>query len=449
MGTITFGGLATGLDTDTIITELMKLERKPVERLESDKEFYNSQLSAFQTLDNKMESLLSAVQALDSSDEIRSNTATPATEDYFTATAASSAVAGTYQVEVQQLAKVQKNVTTDGFASKTDANFGTGAITITIAGNDTGINYDTDSLEDIKNAINEAGIDVSASIINDGSTNGYRIVLTGDDAATAFTVSVNETVAGSYSLANAFTKTQDAQLARIAIDSDTTDGNPSNDLLVTSSTNTMTDAIPGVTLSLTKVNIAGENTTVTVATDTSAMTAKINSFVSAYNGILSFVSEQSDADWGNAAEMRNVKSKIQSLLTTNVGTSGSLNHLSEIGLSTDTKTGLISLDSSTFTDAVTNSLDDVVKLFAGETGVTGIMDLYNDYLDDVTNSIDGIYASRQTSTSSILKTLNSQIDRLEDRLEQKEKNLRAQFDSLEQLAGLMNSQANYLSQQLG
>lgn len=449
MGTITFGGLATGLDTDTIITELMKLERKPVERLKSDKEFYNSQLSAFQTLDGKMESLLGAVQALDTSNEIRSNTATPATEDYFTASAASSAVTGTYQVEVQQLAKVQKNVTTDGFASKTDANFGTGTITITIGATPTDINYDTDSLEDIKTAINNAGIDVTASIINDGSTDGNRIVLTGSDAATTFTATVSETVAGSYSLANAFTKTQDAQLAQIAIDSDTTDGDSTNDLLVTSSTNTITDAIPGVTLSLTKVNTAGENTTVTVATDTSAMTTKINSFVSAYNGILSFISDQSDADWGNAAEMRNVKSKIQSLLTTNVGTSGSLNYLSEIGLSTDTKTGLISLNSSTFNDAVSDHLDDVVKLFAGETGVTGVMDLYEDYLDDVTNSVDGIYASRQTSTSSILKTLDSQIDRLEDRLEQKEKNLRAQFDSLEQLASLMNSQANYLSQQLG
>jgi len=437
MATITFGGLASGIDTDTIVTQLMQLERKPIERLEKDKSYLNSRISAFSSLDSKLKALNTAAQALDSSTELAAYSATVSSSEYLGISASSSATAGSYEVEVQYLARQQKNVSNSTYASKTEGNFGNGTITI----NGTGITYSAgDSLTDIMEAVNTANTGdsatgVAASIINDGS--GYRLVLTGEDASTSFTSTVVDDGSGSYSL-SAFSTSQTAQLATIEVDN----------ITVTSKNNTFTDAIPGVTLTLNKVNASGEKTRVDVSTDTSAVKSKIDTFVSAYNSVISFIKDQDDASWGRDSGLQSVKRNLQNLLVSKVDGSGEYNYLVDLGFKTDEETGLISVTSSTIEDAIKNNLADVEKLFVGESGVTGIAELFQDYLDSATSSVDGIYATRKTSTDSSLKYLESSMDKMEARLEQREKTLRAQFSAMEQLLSGMNSTSNYLTQQI-
>ena len=188
---ITFGGLATGLDTGAIVDQLMELERAPITRLQSDKAWFQSREEAYATFDAKLNSFLSKIENLGSSDELRQKSASASSDDFLAVTASADALPGaSYQVEVMSLAQVQKNVT-EGYVDKAAQNFGTGELTFTVGDNEAvtiSIDETNNSLEGIMAAINTADAGVNASIINDGGDSPYRLVLTGEDVATDFSL---------------------------------------------------------------------------------------------------------------------------------------------------------------------------------------------------------------------------------------------------------------------
>lgn len=433
---INFGGLATGLDTNALITELMKAERRPIERLERDKQFFKSRLDAFKSFEQKLKDLQAKFEALDTSNEVRTFKASAATDSYFSLKADSKAVPGSFQVEVKNLAQVQKDVS-QGYASKTEASFGTG--TITINGKD--IAYSGDSLSGLADKINAANTGatptgVSASIINDG-VSGYRLVLSGKDAGSPFSISMTETTAGTYA-PPAFANTQVAKEAAILVDN----------VEIKSKSNVFEEAIPGVTLTLNKPNDPGVGTVVSVETDKTGLKDKIQGFVNAFNGVVNFLAEQKDADWGKDSAFRSAKRRLQDLLVTSVEGTGSLGTLSQLGIVTDKKTGTLSFKSSELETLIGEKLGDIDKLLAGESGIDGIAKKFTEYLKGVTDASDGIYAGRKETTDKSLRKIDDSILRLEARLEQREKNLRAQFTALEGLVSSMNSTSSYLSQQM-
>ena len=188
---ITFGGLATGLDTNAIVEQLMALERTPITRLETDKTWYQTRQEAYTSFDIKLKGFLSKIENLGSSDDLRQKSVSTSSEDFFSVSATAEALPGaSYQVEVLSLAQVQKNVT-QGYADRTSQNFGTGELTLTVGDNEAltiTVDETNNSLEGIMNAINDADAGVNASIINDGTDTPYRLVLTGEDVATDFTL---------------------------------------------------------------------------------------------------------------------------------------------------------------------------------------------------------------------------------------------------------------------
>ena len=437
MAAISFGGLASGLDTNTIVTELMRLERQPIKRLENDKSFLQTRLTAFSNFESKLKSLKSAFEKLDTSDELRSYSAKAASEDFFSVSAASTAAPGSYDIEVVSLARVQKDVSS-GYTTASGTSFTAG--TVTINGTDISI-ADGDSLADITDKINLANTGdtptgVSAALINDGTAAGYRIVLTGKDASTAFTATVAGVSAEGTGLS--FSNTQTAQQATVKVDN----------ITMVSDNNTLTGAIPGVTLDLLKTNPPGEITKLSVDVDREAIKGKLNGFVTAYNDIIKFIDGQKDAGWANDNGMKTVRRNIQNLLVTGVGGTGAYQHLVDIGISTNKDDGTISFDSAKLDDAITNKMPDLEKLFAGETGVDGISKKYIDFLSSMTDSVNGIYASRKKSTDTSIRSIEDNINRIELRLEKRERSIREQFNSLELLMSQMNSTSSYLNQQM-
>lgn len=188
---ITFGGLATGLDTNTIVSELMNLERQPLNTLEIDKAWFEKRQAAYGTFDGKLESFLSNIKNLGSSEDLRQKSVSTSSEDYLSVTAGSDAQAGgSYQVEVVSLAQVQKSVS-QGYADKSANSFGTGELTLSVGDNDPitiTVDETNNSLEGIMKAINDAETGVVASIINDGTDSPYRLVLNGVDVASSFSL---------------------------------------------------------------------------------------------------------------------------------------------------------------------------------------------------------------------------------------------------------------------
>lgn len=188
---ITFGGLATGMDTESIVTELMSLERRPIVRMEADKTWMTNRLSAYTAFDAMLNSFRSGIKNLDSEDVLETKQVAVSDESFFAVTAGVDAMAGAnYQVEVLSVAQVQKSVS-QGYADKAASSFGSGEMTLTV-GTDSittiAINDSNNSLEGIMAAINEADVGVSASIINDGTDSPYRLVLTGENVASSFSL---------------------------------------------------------------------------------------------------------------------------------------------------------------------------------------------------------------------------------------------------------------------
>jgi flagellar hook-associated protein 2 len=452
MGSITFNGLATGLDTSALIDSLMEIERIPLDRLEAEKKYLNSRLEAFSSFDSILNELLDAVKDLDTSNELRSYIATPASEDYFSATASSSAIAGSYQIEVKGLAVQEKEVA----AGVADADTTTYSGTITLSLDSisasgepptySGSPTPTDitiaagsTLADIALAINDSVAGVSATIINDGSgSTPYRLVITADNAGDSVTVSgtgdLDQTTG-----AILFTQAQAGSEAHILVD---------GGVDIYNSSNTFTNMLPGVTLTLNKANTVGESTNLSVNVDTDGVKTKIETLMAKYNEIITFISEQDDASWGRDQGLLSTKRRLRNLLVTKIEGTGSFNYLTELGLSTDQKTGRLSIDSSTLTAAIENDLESVEKLLVGESGVEGIASKFSTYLGGITDSIDGLLASRKSATDNSIRRIDNNISIMEARLERRESTLRAQFEALEKLVSVMNAQGDYLSQQL-
>ncbi len=433
---VTFSGLASGMDTDSIVSALMEIERAPIDRLESDQSFYRSRLDAFSQLNDKLKTFLEKAEAIDSAAEIGSAAATSSSDDYLTASANSKAGIGSYQVTVIDLARQQKDVS-QGYADKTAAAFGTGAISLTVNGvaNPVTIDSDHNSLEGIATAINDAGLGVSATIINDGTGTPYRLVLTGDDVSETFSLDASG-LSGGTEANPAMTNTQPASQAHFQIDG----------IDIYSNSNTVDSAVPGLSLELMKADDT-VSTTVNVSVDKDATTEKIQEFVDAYNEIMTFISDQKDADWGNDSALRSIKSRLQEMLVTPVSTSGTFSALSQLGFETQ-RDGQITLNSGTLSSALDEDYDSVVSIFSGSGGAEGISAKFAAYLEGVTDSVDGLYASRKKMTDNQLKRIDDQIFRLEARMEQREETLRSKFSAMEELVSGLNSQGNYLLQQL-
>ncbi len=527
--TISFGGLATGLDTTSLIKQLMAAERQPITRLQRDKAYYGARSAALGQLEAKMVSFLSKIDNLDSAEELQATKSTLSSQDFFSATTESDAVPGNYQVEVVDLAQVQKSVS-QGVADKTAGNFGLGTLTLTSGDNDPveiAIDADNNSLQGIMTAINEADAGVTASIINDGTDKPYRLILTGEGIATDFSVNFDlptyngdlpsltvggyadqeaelfgsgtlslssghditlsgegnsladirdainaETITtgvsatieedgnGGFRLAlsggtidstaltggtgydvPALTTTQSAQQAHIRVDG----------IDIYSDSNSLTEAIPGVSLDLAQAE-PGTVTNLTVNLDESAIENQIKSFVAGYNDVMSFISSQSKSEGGKAgilvsdSGINSIKRRLQSMLTAQVGSSG-LTSLSQLGLETQ-RDGTLKIDDERLTEVVQNDLAGMTKLLAGDNDTEGIATRFKDYLDAITDNIDGLYAGRKKTIDNNIKQIDKSIERFEMRMEKREQLLFDQFNALEQMISLMNAQSDYLGKQM-
>jgi len=466
MAEITFGGLATGLPTDDIVSQLMALERRPLDRLEAQKEAETTRLMAFKQLDGRLDALREAVSDMNITSEVRVSSITLSSEDTFTASS-DGASSGSYDVAVVQLAQVQKSVA-DGVDSQTDSIFGTGTFTV----GDTSITIDDGNnsligLSDAINAISET-TGVQASIINDGTgTDAYHLVLTGKDATTTFAVSSDLKDASDLAIPFNVTETRTAQQAKAIVDG----------IEVVSDSNTLKGVISGVTLHLSDVSeitsadgdpVEYATTLMTVEPDTDTLKEKINTFVSSYNEVMDWISA-GYAEFGAAAPtaaeiedgaedilsdvlrgdstVNGVKRQLQNLLSTSVDTSGSMKVLSQLGISTQ-RDGSISLNESKLDDALESDFDGVVSLLVGEDDVSGVMKSFNSTLLQLTGAGSGIYAEKEDRYDLAIKRLDSSIERMEPLIDKKEATLRARFSAMEQIVSGMNAQSSFLTQQM-
>ena len=381
---------SSGIDVNSIVSQLMTVERQPITKLDAKVASYQAKLSAYGSIKGAMANFQTAVQGLNSSSKLQAVKATPSDTTIFSASAASSAVAGAYSLEVASLAQAQKLVSV-GQTSSTAA-IGTGTITFdfgTISGTllptgkyDVGASFvsngggtksitidgSNNSLQGIRDAINAAKIGVTAAIVNDGSGTPYRLTLSSDSAgaSNSLKISVSGDAALGTLLANDPAGTQNlsetvtAQNANFKV----------NGVPVSKTSNIVSDVVQGVTLTLNKVTTSPA--TLTVARDTAAISGSISGFVKAYNDFAKVLKDSSAYDAASKtgaallgdATVRTLQSQLRGMLNTPVvGTAGMLTMLSDIGVSFQ-KDGTLALNQAKLDSAIANNFSEIASLFA-------------------------------------------------------------------------------------
>ena len=219
-----------------------------------------------------------------------------------------------------------------------------------------------------------------------------------------------------------------------------------------SDTNTLTEAIPGMTLDLRKAEV-GATTNLAVNVDKAAIKEAIEGFATGYNKVISFITSQSVINGegggvlGGDAGINAIKRRLQTMLTQPAENSGTLRALSQLGFETQ-KDGTLKVNEKTLGAAIDENLDSVVSLLAGEDGVEGVATRFKNYLFEMTSSGSGLLQGRKESITNNLKRIDTKVDAVQARLEQRQKTLEAQFSAMETLISGLNAQSSYLSQQM-
>jgi flagellar hook-associated protein 2 len=432
---ITFSGLASGLDTASLIKQLVAAERSPVDAITQKQSDLNTQNSIGASLSSAVGKLGTVMQSMALPSDLQPRTAS-ASDSHVGVTATAGATSTVHNIRVEQLARGQIT-SSDSFASMAAGVVGAGTLTIAAAGKTASVSYSpSDSLSDIAAKINSANVGASASVLYDGSTYRLMVAATGTGSANApvFTES-----GASLGLAQAENVKIPAQDAKVSIDG----------VSVTRPTNTIDDAIQGLTLTLNSPQATSDaDTAVKVGLDNSALTTKLNSFVSAYNAINGALHVQLDYTgatkgtntlFGDSTLMR-LQNSLGGLMS---GAYGG-NAIDSVGLVRD-KDGNLTLDSDKLNAALNKNPNAISDFFVKNGFTKAVQGLTTAY----TAAGNGFFASKTQSITDRFKALQSQADNINRRADTMQTTLQKQFDSLESAISNLKSQSSYLTSILG
>jgi len=435
-GTLSAAGIGSGLDVNSIVTALVNAKKAASQnQIDNKTNQIKGQLTALSSLSSALTTLQSALAKLTTTSTFASFNATATDNTIATATTLSNAVPGSYDLNVSQLATAQKR--SSSTLSSTAA-VGQGTLTIGVGSNSFNVAVSsTATLADIASSINKASNNpgVVATVIN--GVNGTQLQLSSSKTgvANAFTISANATSSdGLTALATQLSTPGnfEAQDAKLSLDG----------IAITSPTNSVSGALNGVTIALTKTG----DTTLNVTQDNTAAQTAVQGFVDAYNAYNTAV-QQLDYNPSTKAigalfgdtTMTSVERSVSSVLSGAVS-GNSIGTLANLGI-TRGDDGTMTLDSDKLTAALTADPNAVQNLFAGTNGYATKL---NAALDTYTSST-GIIGTRTTSLNNNLTQLGTQQTALDNRMAQYQDQLQKQYTNLDTLMSSLNNTSSYLT----
>ncbi|MDQ0139939.1 flagellar filament capping protein FliD [Cupriavidus necator] len=463
MASISSLGVGSNLDLNTLLSQLQSAEQVPLEAINTQAKSYQAKLSAFGQVQSVVSAYRAAANKLGDAATFAAVKASVGSTDVMSVSTAANAVPGNYSITVGTLATAQSLVSGQvadqkaaiagsggdivfdfGEALATDATATpTSTKKVTIAANA--------SLQDIRDAINKAGIGVTASIVNDGSSTPYRLVLTSDKTGTQATMRVSSASTDLNNLVGfdpAPTATGNAMAQKVPPANATL---KINGIDVVSQSNTVVDAAQGVTMNLVKTG----TTSLTVTRDNDSIKSSIQAFVTAYNNIQSTAKTLTafDTSAGTSAALtgdstlRSIQQRLRSMLggAMSDGNGGTIT-LADIGIKFDAKEGTMSLDDTKLTKAINTNLAGVTAMFSSTTGSGGIGKQVVDYVDGLSTT-NGSLKTAQDGITKTLKDLEKNYSNMQDRINATMDRYKAQFTQLDLMISQMNRTSSYLTQQ--
>lgn len=459
-------GIGSGLNVDGIVSQLMALEKRPLSMLASREGRQQAQLSAFGRLEGALSTLQASVKALTHSTTFNDIKASLADTTIASVSAATNATAGKHKIEVLTLAQSQK-IKSGNFA-QTSATLGSGTLTIAFgtyhgdgsftanpdkAARTITIGAGQSSLVGVRDAINHAQAGVTASIVNDGS--GHRLVIASNDTglSNALRITVSDADGNNTDNAGLSRLAFDASIGGVSHLAETVAARNAtltiNGIAISRSSNTISDALEGVTLNLLRAN-PGNLTSLSVSRDTGSTQRAVEAFIKSYNDLNQTINSLSrfDATSRQASvltgdsTLRTVQSQVRRLLTSTFPAGeGGFATLSQIGVNFQ-KDGALTLDNRKFNEALNTSPGGVAALFSRN---------FAPSLDQAVDGMlktNGLIDSRMNGINTAIKEIGRQRDAIGRRLEETEKRFRAQFAALDAMIASMSQTSNFLRQQL-
>jgi flagellar hook-associated protein 2 len=442
---LTSVGIGSGMDIGGIVTALVQAESAgKIAKFDVNEGKINAQISGIGSLKSAMSEFQDKLELLAKPETFSSQKVTLSSKDFFSATVDENAVAGKYEVKVGQLAQSQK-VGTAVVTDKTSP-VGEGTLTIGVGSGDPFVIdvSDTDSLTDIMDKINDSDDNdgVTATIIN--GELGPQLVLgsnkTGED--NLISVTAADTGAGT-GLTDTFAMTEltPAKNAEVFIDG----------VKVVSQSNTINEAITGVSLSLTAADV-NKTTSITVSKNTEKSKTAITGFVESYNTLMTTIKDLSGYDpetkkagilQGDALP-RSIQSQLRTMISSSYPTTDGSATLATLGIKT-TREGLLEVDDSKLTEALNKDKGKIAEMFSNEdTGLALKMDnLVENYVQS-----GGIFDGRDSSLDEQLSRIADSREQLSRRMSAYSDRLYKQFNAMDLVVANLNSQSSMLQSRL-
>jgi flagellar hook-associated protein 2 len=445
MATIPVGGLATGLDTNGLVEQLMAVDRQSVTLLQTKKVKSQAQATAFQDLNSRILTLKSRAESLRDPATFFARSVTSSSEAIATATAGPGGSRGAYTLTVTALARgsiatagaTRASVTDPVAAAAGSVQFKLGATGSVIA-----VAVDaTTTLDQLARAINDKNAGVRASVVNAGTSAlpAWKLTLASNGTGASNDIAI---INDATTLGIASTQTAvDAAFSLSGLGS------------FTRASNTFSDVLDGVTITL---KAGTGSTDLVVDVDKATTQARVQALLDAYNDVVKAIDSQAAATvssdralrtgafTGDAAT-RQIRRGLAAAIAERL--SGSFRALAEIGVTTQ-KDGALALDGARFQQALAADAPGVRQLVAGAGSGGGIADLLAQRAAAATRSASGIIAVRQDAITTAMANTQKDIDRAQVRLEATERTLRARFANLERVISQLQQTGSALQSQL-
>ena len=439
MASSTISGPGSGYDTQAIVKALVGAEKAPKQAQITDQQKDTTiKLSAVGSVKGALEAYQAAIAKLNNVAAFNGLAATSSEDKNVKVTLGDGASSGKYVVVVNELAtssKVTSKVFEGGASGSANSTDEAQTLTITQSGK----SYDVlvpggATLQEVRESINTqlSAQGISANVLSD--SNGARLVIGSNTTG----VDTDITLSGDSELALGYDKGTPAQNAKYTIDG----------IAMESTSNKVTSAISGVTLDLLAKD-KDKPVTITVASNTDTLKTSVQSFVTAYNALMTSINTQTkvtatgDASTTTAgaltgdASMRQLVNNLRSELVNSSG-SGAMSSLAQMGITTDQKTGLLSLDDKVWDKAVVKGASDIAKMFTGDTGLVTRMTKATASYVGTTGSLAG----RVTDLNEKLTDLTTQQADLDRRMESLQKTLTAKYTAMDTLIAQLNASSS-------
>lgn len=470
MATITSLGIGSGLDINSMVTQLVALERRPLDQMRTEATRLQTQVSSYGQLKSLFSSLQDASNALNNAPLWQRSVATSSNEAAVTAIGGADAIPGSYSVSVQGLARSQTVVSAASLGSSTSL-AGAGTLTLQL-GSWTGALFAakpdstslditvsaTDTLADVRDKINAAGAGVTATLVTDangtrmsvrsnetGAVNGFRIQATDADGALDDNAGLSRLAfdppGGTVGMQN----TQTAANARATV----------NGVPIESASNEVGGIIPGLTLRL-RQETGTDEVSIDLANDRAGVDAAVKSFVEAYNALAKFIGTQTRYDEASqrAGNLQGdgavtaVQARLRAVLNMPSAAAAAFPRISDIGLQLQ-RDGTLKIDQAKLDSAMGN-LPELKKAFGASDAANPENEGFTRRFATLARQLLDIDGSLSTRTEGLQKLITKNSDsqaRLEDRVDRFQQRLVAQYTAMDANLSRLNALGAYVAQQ--